>query len=88
MLTHSMELGDWKWLQAEVATLAEDDTHKDVYQDFLMFSADVLAPEDFLQILPDDGNMMFYSRYIERSYRRAPIRILENMIVKRAALLE
>ena len=39
-----------------------------VYRDFLSFSADFLAPEDFLEILPENGNMHFYSRYIERSY--------------------
>jgi len=92
LLSETVELRDWEWLHGEILALSRQQgappETASVYCEFLAFTADILAPEDFIEILPPDGNMQFYARFIERSYRQAPIRILKEMIVQRAAVLE
>lgn len=86
----SSDIKDWDWMHKSMLELfGKKDNAKEwtPYRDFLRYVAEVLDPDEFLKMLPNEGSMTFYAPILEHCYRHSQARTITADITKKVGML-
>eukprot|EP00041_Stephanoeca_diplocostata_P029429 m.868245 g.868245 ORF g.868245 m.868245 type:complete len:1261 (-) comp23559_c0_seq1:463-4245(-) len=93
----SISVADWQWMHDALLKVVVSQQENNVgngtggvltaYKKFLLYVAELLQPDDFLQLLPPQGNAKFFMAFMEQSFRQTQIRTFARDVKRRSSTL-